>query len=61
MTEKNKSKFLTVAELIEELKKAPQDAKVFTEGCDCYGDVGSVEIDKNGKEVGLMRTSPNDH
>jgi hypothetical protein len=34
---------MTVKELIQELSKCNQDAEVETEGCDCYGDVGSVE------------------
>lgn len=39
---------MTVAELIEELRKWPADAEVVTEGCDCYGDVGSVAELKSG-------------
>lgn len=35
---------MTVAELITELQKMPPDLEVTTEGCDCYGDVGSVEV-----------------
>jgi len=41
---------MTVAELIEELKKMPQEHEVWTEGCDCYGkasgSVSSYEDDK---------------
>jgi len=39
---------LTVAELIEELKKMPPGAYVWHEGCDCFGAAGHVEVDEEG-------------
>lgn len=39
----NKSKQLTVAELIALLQKQPQDALVMHEGCDCYGHADGVK------------------
>ncbi len=48
---------MTVQELIEELKKAPPDAEVYTEGCDCNGDVGSVRIEADRKEILLERSA----
>jgi hypothetical protein len=37
---------MTVAELIKELEKVEnKTVRVRTEGCDCYGDVASVEFD----------------
>lgn len=35
--EKSKQETMTVKELINELKKFPEDLPVITEGCDCYG------------------------
>lgn len=38
---------LTVRQLIAELQKLPEetlDWEVTTEGCDCYGDIGRVEV-----------------
>jgi hypothetical protein len=34
---------MTVKELMECLKKQPQDLEVYTEGCDCIGPCGSVD------------------
>ncbi len=42
------SKHLTVAELIAELQKMPQDALVWHEGCDCFGEANGVRKDKDG-------------
>jgi hypothetical protein len=39
---------MTVTQLIVALQQMPSDALVITEGCDCYGDAGSVEL-VNGK------------
>ena len=36
---------LTVAQLIEILRKEDQDLKVFTEGCDCLGSCTGVRVD----------------
>lgn len=36
---------LTVAEVIAELQKLPQDSRVIAEGCDCYNDVVRVDYD----------------
>jgi hypothetical protein len=41
----NMDKWLTVGELIKELKKFPLDFHVTTEGCDCTGKVGKVGLD----------------
>lgn len=35
---------LTVVELIEILKKLPEDLEVYQEGCDCYGGVTDAVI-----------------
>lgn len=35
---------LTVRELIEYLKQCDPDAIVQTEGCDCWGEAGYIEI-----------------
>ena len=35
---------LTVRELIARLQTFPMDAKVQTEGCDCYGDACGAEL-----------------
>lgn len=34
---------MKVKELIEELKKFPDDYEVITEGCDCFGEVDKLE------------------
>lgn len=36
---------MTVSELIEELKKMPQDKKVIVAGCDCYDYATYLRID----------------
>lgn len=38
---------LTVRELVEELMKLPPDAKVYTEGCDCLGNIASVTVESD--------------
>ena len=38
----------TVGELIEELLKVDQSAYVFTEGCDCIGNVVGVTVEEDG-------------
>lgn len=35
---------LTVEHLIEKLKTMPMDARVTTEGCDCFGPAATVEL-----------------
>lgn len=40
---------MKVSELIEKLQRAPQDAEVWTEGCDCHGQCGFVVLDDDGK------------
>lgn len=40
------SKPMTVAELIAALQVVPQHLQVISEGCDCYGDIVSVEADE---------------
>jgi hypothetical protein len=44
----SEEKILTVAELIAELQKMPPDAKVWHEGCDCYGQADGVKLDPDG-------------
>lgn len=47
---------MTVTKLIEALQqlvlegKATGDEEVSTEGCDCYGDVGSVSVERDGDD-----------
>lgn len=51
---------MTVAELIEELKKMPQDIEVYTEGCDCDGDVTKVSVNERlvyGESVAYLHRS----
>ena len=48
-------KILTVAELIELLKLCPQDAKVYHEGCDCYGQADRVEYDDSDNSILIGR------
>jgi hypothetical protein len=38
------TKQLTVGELIELLKLCPQEALVYHEGCDCWGEADRVEL-----------------
>ncbi len=38
----------TVKELIKELKKFDEDAFVYTEGCDCTGNVIGVAVEEDG-------------
>mgnify|MGYP007017175434 CR=1 FL=1 len=46
---------MTVSELIEELKKQPQDALVYHEGCDCYGAAKGVTFDEHDGTVLIGR------
>ena len=46
---------MTVAELIAELQKQPQDALVWHEGCDCYGAAHGVEYDASDNTVMIGR------
>jgi hypothetical protein len=53
---------MRVKELIAELQKFDGDLEVITEGCDCDGDVGSVqlipaEIGRLGENKGKVLTS----
>jgi hypothetical protein len=52
---------MKVRELVELLQRCPQDAEVFTEGCDCEGDVVLVEIHRTGGSVLLCRSSEVEH
>ena len=45
---------MTVKELIEKLQAVPQDLEVFTEGCDCDGDVGSVAVETAGDSISYV-------
>lgn len=49
---------LKVSELIERLRKMPQDAEVMTEGCDCIGD--AVDIEENDTYVLITRSKVNE-
>jgi hypothetical protein len=40
---------MKVSELIALLQKAPQDAELQSDGCDCYGDVARVFLTDEGK------------
>lgn len=46
---------VTVAELISELQKMPQDALVWHEGCDCYGAASTVSYDGEDNTVLIAR------
>ena len=46
---------VTVAELVAELLKEPQDALVWHEGCDCYGAASTVKYDETDKSVLIGR------
>lgn len=39
---------MKVSELIEKLQRAPQDADVWTEGCDCDGECAFVLVHADG-------------
>jgi hypothetical protein len=41
---RSSAKALTVKELLEALAKFDPELEIWTEGCDCYGDVGSVDL-----------------
>lgn len=52
---------MTATELVRALRsliadgKLKPNAKVYSEGCDCFGDVRQVIPEKNGSAVSLMR------
>ena len=49
---------MNVSELIDKLRRVPQDAKVIVEGCDCEGDCDGVVVAPaawNKNEVLLAR------
>lgn len=46
---------MTVAELIAELAKCPQDALVWHEGCDCMGAANSVKYESSDNTVMITR------
>lgn len=46
---------MTIAELIKELEKLPQDALVWHEGCDCNGAANSVTYDESDNSVMIGR------
>lgn len=48
---------LNVAELIDLLKKQPQDALVWHEGCDCYGTAVGVEYESKDNSVLITRSN----
>lgn len=48
---------MTVKELREELAKYPDNAEVFTEGCDCTGDAGHVTFNAFTNNVMINRGS----
>ncbi len=47
---------MKVKELIKALESCPQEADVITEGRDCWGGCGSVDVSRNKNEVYLMRS-----
>jgi hypothetical protein len=46
---------LTVRELIEQLQQLPQEAEVYTEGCDCINRAGKAELDSVENTVLITR------
>lgn len=42
---------LTVSKLIELLKECPQDAKIYIDGADCWGNADRVNYYKGDNEV----------
>lgn len=42
---------MKVYQLIVALQMMPPDAEVYTEGCDCIGDTGNVEINDVGDVI----------
>jgi hypothetical protein len=48
---------ITVAQLIELLKQQPPDAKVWHEGCDCWGMADRVEYDADDNTVLITRSN----
>lgn len=46
---------MTVEALIKELQQCPQDALVYTEGCDCEGGASDVEIDESDNSILIGR------
>ena len=48
MTDRREPKAITVAELIKLLQELPQDAEVFSEGCDCYGECSGASLMADG-------------
>lgn len=57
MTIKETKNQMTVSELIEALKKFPQDCVVWTEGCDCWGKAADVKFtnDEDDKYILIER------
>lgn len=49
------TKTVTVSELIAALQQCPGDAAVWTEGCDCMGDVAEVKYEAERNRVYLNR------
>ncbi len=45
----------TVGELVKKLRTFDQNAYVFTEGCDCIGNVVDVSVDKDDRTVLIER------
>jgi len=48
---------LNVSELIDLLKKQPQNALVYHEGCDCIGSADGVEYNKSDNTVMITRSN----
>ena len=55
MTDYREKGQVTVAELIAELQKQPQDALVWHEGCDCYGAASEVTYEAEDNTVTIAR------
>jgi hypothetical protein len=55
--EQAKEKQLTVAQLIELLKQQPPDAKVWHEGCDCWGMADGIDYYAHDNEILITRSN----
>jgi hypothetical protein len=47
---------LTVAELIDLLRRFPPSLPVWTEGCDCLGPAAGVELEPDKRSLLITRT-----
>lgn len=49
---------MRVIDLIRALEKMPHELEVYTEGCDCFGDVDRVGLEYDGNEVDTVPHIP---